>query len=200
MSKFSIESAIEKSTVDGKLDASELMKAINEDYVNPIVASKKPNLDKIKEEAKSEWIQGLGFEGIDSESKLKAYVKQSSDESKEDLTQLETRYNELEEKYNTLETSYKGVNDTLSTFQRKDKLFNDNFNGDIDYSLYKINQLVSEEKDFDTAYAEYKESNQDLFAPKKVVSTTGKGVNPSDINSKMGWEAILEERTGVKIK
>ena len=188
--KFNIEQAIEQSTVDGKLDANKLMEFVDKDYVNTIVAKNKPDLDKITLEAKEEWINSLGFEGVANESQLKAYVKKSADETKEDYAILKTEYDSFKE-------TVKDYGDLkkANTTNTREKVFNkDNFNGDVDYALYKINQSVNDDKDFETAYAEYKESNPKSFAPNKVPNAMASKVTTTDGVKKYGFEEILEEQ------
>lgn len=189
--KFNIEQAIEQSTLDGKLDAKKLMEFVDTDYVNPIVAKNKPDLDKITLEAKEQWIIDLGFESVTNESQLKAYVKKSADETKEDYANLQTEYN-------TFKDSVKDYDDLkkAKTNNAREKTFNkDNFNGDIEYAMFKINQQVNDDKDYDTAYAEYKESNPKSFAPNKVPNAmASKVTNNEDGSVKYGFEQILEEQ------
>lgn len=192
--KFNIEEAIKQSTQDGKLDASKLMGFIDQDYVNPIVAKNKPDLDKLTLEAKDEWIKGLGFDNVTDEAQLKAYVKGTSDEWKEKYTTLKTEFDGIDNKYKELETNYNNVNSKMTTYERKDLLLKDNFNGDTEYALFKINQNVTDEKDFETAYAEYKESNKTYFAPNKVPTMGTKTIKNDDGSIKYGFEQILEEQ------
>lgn len=192
--KFNLEEAIKQSTLeDGKLDYAKLKGIIDNDYVNPIVASKKPDLDKVKEEAKTEWIKDLGFEGVDSEAKLKAYVKGTSDEWKEKYTTLEGKFKELDTKYNDVNGKYTDINSKYINLNRVEQLRKDNFNGDVEYALYKINQMVSDDKDYETAYNEYKESNKPSFAPNKV-PTMGAKIVAKDGSVKYGFERVLEEQ------
>lgn len=189
--KFNVETAIEQSTLDGKLDANKLMEFINNDYVNPIVAKNKPDLEKVTQEAKEKWITDLGFENVTNESQLKAYVKKSADETKEDYTKLQTEYNTFKETVKDYDDLKKAkVNN------EREKIFTkDNFNGDIDYALFNINKNVNEEKDYDTAYAEYKEANPKSFAPNKVpTAMASKVTNNKDGSVKYGFEQVLEEQ------
>jgi len=189
--KFSIEQAIEKSTADGKLDAKKLMEFVDTDYVNPIVAKNKPDLGKITLEAKEQWITELGFENVANESQLKAYVKQSADETKENFNNLQTEFNNFKETVK----DYEDLKSAKTNSQRE-KVFNkDNFNGDVEYAMFKINKLVSDEKDYDAAYAEYKESNPKDFAPNKVPDAmASKVTNNEDGTVKYGFEKVLEEQ------
>jgi len=188
--KFNIEQAIEQSTVDGKLDAVKLMEFVNTDYVNPIVAKNKPDLDKVTNEAKEQWIKDLGFDGVLNESQLKAYVKKSADETKEDYSNLQTEFN-------TFKETVKDYDDlkTAKVSNTREKTFNkDNFNGDVEYAMFKINQKVNDEKDYDTAYAEYKTANPKDFAPNKVPTMGAKVTNNEDGSVKYGFETVLEEQ------
>lgn len=188
--KFNIEQAIEQSTADGKLDAKKLMEFVDTDYVNPIVAKNKPDLEKVTTEAKEQWIKDLGFDGVSNESQLQAYVKKSADETKEDYAKLLTEYNEFKETVNDYDDLKKAkVN------SQREKIFNkDNFNGDIEYAMFKINQQVNDDKDYDTAYAEYKETNPRDFAPNKVPTMGAKVTNNEDGSVKYGFEKVLEEQ------
>ncbi len=192
--KFNIETAIEQSTEDGKLDAKKLMEFVDTNYVNPIVAKNKPDLDKITVEAKEKWIADLGFENVKDEAQLKAYVKGTSDEWKEKHSQLETNFNELKSKYDEKETAYNTVSSKMTSFERREQLLKDNFNGDAEYALFKINQNVSDDKDYETAYTEYKEAHTKDFAPNKVPNSTAKKVVTNEGSVKYGFEQILEEQ------
>lgn len=192
--KFNLEEAIKQSTLeDGNVDYTKLKGIIDNDYVNPIVASKKPDLDKLTIEAKEKWISDLGFEGVDSEAKLKAYVKGTSDEWKEKYTELDGKYKELDTTYNEVNGKYTDVNSKYTNLTRVDQLRKDNYNGDVEYALYKINQMVSDDKDYDTAYGEYKEANKPNFAPNKVPTMGAKTVTKNG-DVKYGFEQVLEEQ------
>ena len=194
MAKFNIEEVIKLSTLeDGTLDAKKLMGIIDNDYVNPIVAKQKPDLEKIKIEAKDEWISNLGFENVSNEEQLKAFVKSTSNEWQEKYNDLKKNFDTLETTKTELETNYNTVNTKMTSYERQELLRKDNFNGDTDYALYKINQAVNDDKDFDTAYKEYKEANTQSFAPNKVPNNGTKIIKKDGTNI-YGFEAILEEK------
>ena len=194
MAKFNIEEVIKSSTLeDGTLDAKKLMGIIDNDYVNPIVAKQKPDLEKIKIEAKDEWISNLGFENVSNEEQLKAFVKSTSNEWKEKYNDLKKNFDTLETTKTELETNYNTVNTKMTSYERQELLRKDNFNGDTDYALYKINQAVNDDKDFDTAYKEYKEANTQSFAPNKVPNN-GTKIIKKDGDVQYGFEKILEEQ------
>ena len=66
--KFDLEEAIKQSTQeDGKLDTDKLMGMIDNDYVNPIVASKKPKFD---EKAETDFIESLGIDNVKTKDQL----------------------------------------------------------------------------------------------------------------------------------
>jgi len=194
MAKFNIEEVIKSSTLeDGTLDTKKLMGIIDNDYVNPIVAKQKPDLEKLKTEAKDEWITNLGFENVTNEAQLKSYVKSTSNEWQEKYNDLKKDFDSLETSSNELKTNYETVNSKMTSYERQSLLTKDNFNGDAEYALYKINQNVNDDKDFETAYAEYKEENKQLFAPNKVPNVGTKVIHKNG-ESKYGFESILEEK------
>lgn len=189
--KFNIEEVIKQSTSeDGKLDTEKLMESIDNDYVNPIVASNKTKFD---EKAKKDFIESLGLKDIDNETQLKEYIDQSVDEAKNQYVELKSKYDKLNNEYTEVNEKYGKASNKLSDYERKDLLVNDNFNGDVDYALYKIQKNVSEEKDFETAYNEFKESNPKDFAPNQV-GTMAKKVGNQSTSQKEDWETILEDK------
>lgn len=189
--KFDIENAIKQSTLeDGKLDTNKLMGLIDNDYVNPIVASNKTKFD---EKAKKEFIENLGLENIANEEELKQYISQNVDEAKNQYTEIKSKYEDLQKKYNDYEQDYSKAKSRLTEYERKDMLLKDNFNGDVDYALFLINREVSEEKPFDDVYKEFKESNPKNFAPNRV-GTMAKKVGNQETPEKEGWEVLLEEK------
>jgi len=193
--KFNLEEAIKEHTnEEGVIDWEKAMELVDTKYVNPIVAKNKPDKDKIISDSKEEWIKSLGFEGIADESQLKAYVKQSSDEYKEKYVTLEAKHKEIVLANEKLQADYETSNTKLTSYERQQLLTKDNFNGDAEYALYKINQSISDDKDFETAYNEYKESNPTLFAKNQIPPTSGRRIIPNEPNQKAGWEELLEEK------
>lgn len=190
MSKFSIEQAIEKSTQDGKLDSKLLMKAIDEEYVNPIVASKKPDQDKLIAETKEKWIQGLNFEGVENEAQLKAYVKGTSDEWKEKYSELEKQRNQELEGYKDYDSLQEKVRmyDNYSILQSKGISDPDT----LEFLNFKINKLEGET--FNDKLTAYEAMKPETFQEKKI--TTGARIGVKSNTEKLGFEEILEDKYG----
>lgn len=189
--KFDLEQAIKQSTEeDGKLDVEKLQGMIDNDYVNPIVAKQKPKFD---EKAEKEFIESLGIENVQTKEQLVTHVNQTVDEAKSNYNELKSKYDELNSKHEEVSTNYNKLNGEVAEYKRKDMLLQDNYNGDVDYALYKLNREVSEDKPFEDVYKEFKETNPKAFAPNQV-PTTGTQVGRKTAENKLGWEAKLEEK------
>lgn len=119
---YDLQKAIEKATKDGKLDATELMKLIDNEYVNPIVAKSKPNMDKLKQdimdETKQNIFKELNIEGVDSEETLKQLINSKSTKA----TENETKLQEALTKLGKVETDYKGFETKFNEMLQKNTL------------------------------------------------------------------------------
>lgn len=190
MSKFSIEKAIEQSTVDGKLDSKALMKAIDESYVNPIVASKKPDQEKLIADNKEKWIQSFNFEGVANEAQLKAYVKGTSDEWKEKYSELEKDYNKIKESYSDYDSLQEKVNMYDNYAMLRNKGITDP--EQLEFLTFKIGKLEGET--FTDKLTAYEAEKPETFQEKQI--TTGARIGVKNNTEKLGFEEILEDKYG----
>jgi hypothetical protein len=182
--KFNIKKTIEEFTVEGVTDFDAVNEAVQK-QTGDIVAKNKPDMDKLKVEAREsavkEFIEGVGIKEVTNVDQFTAYAKRlESDEKSQENIRLTNELNDITGKYNTLDKDYKTTSGRLSGFLNEKILIGDGANPkDVDYDVFQINKLVSEEKDFTQASEEYKLANPNRFnaeqqQPTKPTITTGK--------------------------
>ena len=160
---YDLKTVIEANTVDGVIDYDKVMGSVDSEYVNPIVA-KKTDKSKLLPEVLTEVINGLGIEGATSLDDVKLYVKKlggSTDETKEANLQLEIRMKELQGKYDGEVESRTNLEKEASTANQI-KLINGlgvEDKDNVEFLQFKLNKLVTEDKDFATVVAEYAKEN-----------------------------------------
>lgn len=148
-----------------------VMKAINEDYTNPIIGGKKDELRiKAKEEATNEFIKGLGVEGVENIDSFNAYVKRLSSttsEKDEALSRTEKEKQELQQLYEELNGKYEETNSKLTQFNRLTAITKAGFLPDKIEDVMAIAQAkVTEDKTFEQVIEEMKETHK-YFMPQK---------------------------------
>jgi len=159
---YDLKKVIEANTVDDVIDYEKVMSALDNEYVNPIVA-KKTDKEKLIPDVVASIVKDLGIDG-DSVDDLKLYVKKmggNTDEVKEENIALTLKLKELENDLNTkVETLTKYENETKAQKQTaKIKSLGIEDADQIEFLTYKFNKLVNEEKDFDTVVEEYAKQN-----------------------------------------
>ena len=194
---YDLKKVIEANTVDDVIDYEKVMSALDNEYVNPIVA-KKTDKEKLIPEAVASIVKDLGIDG-ESVDDLKLYVKQmggNTDAIKEENISLTLKLKELENDLNTkAETLTKYENETKAQKQTaKIKSLGIEDAEQIEFLTYKFNKLVTEEKDFDTVVAEYAKEND--------VKTTTKFVKDDFGNSQgsINIAEVWKEKNKVKTK
>jgi hypothetical protein len=97
---FDLTKAVEKFTKDGKVDIAGLKASIDSDYVNPIVASKKPNMEQLTldavTKAEAKIISELGLGDVKDVAGLKTYATNFSSNSDEKQIALTKALADLE--------------------------------------------------------------------------------------------------------
>lgn len=178
---YDLKAIIEANTQEGVTDYEKVMGSIDSEYVNPIIA-KKTDKSKILPEAVTEVIKGLGVESAESIDDLKLYIKKmggSTDEAKEANILLDLKVKELEQKYNTeVEARTILENKTkLASEYEAIKALGIEDKDSVDFLHFKLNKLVTDDKDFNTVVAEYAKENDvkttTRFVKDDFGSTTG---------------------------
>jgi hypothetical protein len=194
---YDLKKVIEANTVDDVIDYEKVMSALDNEYVNPIVA-KKTDKEKLIPDVVASIVKDLGIEG-NSVDDLKLYVKQmggNTDEVKEQNVKLTLKLKELENDLNTkVETLNKYENETKAQKQTaKIKSLGIEDAEQIEFLSYKFNKLVTEDKDFDTVVAEYAKEND--------VKTTAKFVKDDFGNSQgsINIAEVWKEKNKAKTK
>ena len=183
-----IKSLIEQHTNDeGVIDYDSVETAINEE-VNNIVAKNKPDTDKLKQdlhgEVAKEIIGGLGIEGQTVDD-LKLWAKKmagNTDEFKETNIKLEQELEALKKQYEEVETAKNQIEQEYTTTQQLQKIKQLGVKDDetAEFVKFKLDKMVSDEKDFDTALDEFRNESPSYFRQKEV--TTFRRVQNPDSN------------------
>jgi len=183
-----IKSLIEQHTNDeGVIDYDSVETAVN-DEVNNIVAKNKPDTDKLKQdlhgEVAKEIIGGLGIEG-QSVDDLKLWAKKmagNTDEFKETNIKLEQELDALKKQYEEVETAKNQIEQEYTTTQQLQKIKQLGVKDDetAEFVKFKLDKMVGDEKDFDTALDEFRNESPSYFRQKEV--TTFRRVQNPDSN------------------
>lgn len=169
--KFNLQEVIKQNTnEDGVINFEAVQSAIDNDYVNPIVAKKKPNMEELEakayDKAKDDFIKELNIDGVENKDSLIAHINTlKSDELQVKYSNLETEKNELENKVKELETNYNSLNNEYTTVQRKSTINEVGFNSkyskaimiEADEILNKAKES-GEEIEFKDALSQVKEN------------------------------------------
>jgi len=183
-----IKSLIEQHTNDeGVIDYDSVETAVN-DEVNNIVAKNKPDTDKLKQdlhgEVAKEIIGGLGIEG-ESVDDLKLWAKKmagNTDEFKETNIKLEQELESLKKQYEEVETAKNNIEKEYTNTQQLQKIKQLGVKDDetAEFVKFKLDKVVGEDKDFDTALDEFRNESPSYFRQKEV--TTFRRVQNPDSN------------------
>lgn len=182
-----IENLIQQFTdEEGNIDYQEIETQVNEE-INNIVAKKKPDTSKLREELKSEvakeLVSGLGIDG-ESVEDLKLWAKKmggSTDEFKEQNIELERKVKELEDKYNTVAQEKEQYEQSLRTTEAISKVRKFGIKDDdtAEFVKFKVDKLITDDVDFDTALENFREENPHYFR-EQGISTFRKIDAPND--------------------
>lgn len=183
---------IEQHTNDGVIDYKTIEELVNKE-INDTVAKNKPDTDKLIAESKDKWIAELGFQNVENEAQLKAYVKGTSDEWKEKYNELETKYKTDLDKY----ADYGSLQEKVNTYSNYELLRNKGITDPdtLEFLSFKVNKADGES--FEDKLKAYEEAHPDTFQSEKKTVTTGVkiGIKPNP-NEKLGFEKILEDKYG----
>jgi len=173
-----IKSLIEQHTNDeGVIDYESVETAVN-DEVNNIVAKNKPDTDKLKQdlhgEVAKEIISGLGIEG-ESVDDLKLWAKKmagNTDEFKETNIKLEQELESLKKQYEEVETAKNNIEQEYTNTQQLQKIKALGVKDDetAEFVKFKLDKVVGEDKDFDTALDEFRNESPSYFRQKEVTT------------------------------
>ena len=173
-----IKSLIEQHTNDeGVIDYESVEAAVNEE-VNNIVAKNKPDTDKLKQdlhgEVAKEIISGLGIEG-ESVDDLKLWAKKmagNTDEFKETNIKLEQELEELKKQYEEVNAAKQQIEQEYTNTQQLQKIKQLGVKDDetAEFVKFKLDKVVGEDKDFDTALEEFRNESPSYFRQKEVTT------------------------------
>jgi len=160
MAKYDLASVIESNTQDGVVDYTKIMESVNNDYVNPIVTKNKVDVEKLKLQHNSELLKTVGFESIDEVKKLK------------DLND-EGKYNDLQKQLDEISGKYQAELDLKAQLELEKvnqtqlqaiKQLGYDDDDQVELLHFKLNKQVTDEKDFNSVFEEFKKDN----APKRT--------------------------------
>jgi hypothetical protein len=189
---------IEKHTdEEGVIDYAAVEEAINGE-INGIVAKNKPDTDKLKQELHGEVaksiISGLGIEGSTVDD-LKLWAKKmggSTDEFKEANIKLESELEKTRQELNDIATAKKELETNLTFKDQLGRIKELGVKDDetAEFIKFKLDKLVGEDKDFDTALNEFKEQSPTYFRTQSV--TTNRRLPNAEIISNDKDADVLE--------
>ena len=173
-----IKAIIEKHTnEEGVIDYEALEEVVNGE-INGIVAKNKPDTDKLKQELHGEVaksiISGLGIEGSTVDD-LKLWAKKmggSTDEFKEANIKLEQELEKAKTELNDIATAKQELESTLTYKEQLGRIKELGVKDDetAEFIKFKLDKLVGEDKDFDTALNEFKEESPTYFRTQSVTT------------------------------
>lgn len=173
-----IKAIIEKHTnEEGVIDYEALEEVVNGE-INGIVAKNKPDTDKLKQELHGEVaksiISGLGIEGSTVDD-LKLWAKKmggSTDEFKEANIKLEQELEKARAELNDIATAKQELETTLTNKERLSRIRELGVKDEetAEFIKFKLDKLVGEDKDFDTALNEFKEQSPTYFRTQSVTT------------------------------
>lgn len=182
-----IKAIIEKHTnEEGVIDYAALEEVVNSE-INGIVAKNKPDTDKLKQELHGEVaksiISGLGIEGSTVDD-LKLWAKKmggSTDEFKEANIKLEQELEKARAELNDIATAKQELETTLTNKERLSRIKELGVKDEetAEFIKFKLDKMVGEDKDFDTALNEFKEQSPSYFRTQSV--TTNRRVPNADV-------------------
>lgn len=131
----------------------------------------------VKETAINEFIVDLKLDGVENTNQLKAMINSlSSEEVKQDLINARNESQKWQSQAEEYESKFKQVDGQLVNYQRINDLSKNGINPQfVEYASHSIGQMITEEKDYETAKKEWLETNpQYLSEQNKQPITTGK--------------------------
>ena len=156
------------------IDYAKAEEALNE-HINGIVAKQKPDDETLLSKSVEKIISELGIEG-NSLDDVKTYIKKmggNTDEIKELNLKLEKELKTYQDKVSEYEGRYNQLESTYQTEKQFNTLKGMGFEDEkAEFIHYKVNKLVNDETDFDTALKSLQESNPDYF--KDTTISTGR--------------------------
>lgn len=198
---FDLTKAVEKFTKDGKLDIAGLKASIDSDYVNPIVASKKPDMDKLTldavTKAEAKIISELGLGDVKDVAGLKTYADNFSSTSDEKQIALTKALADLD-----IANGFKGkYDDAMAT--NKNLHYSTAIKGVFDdkYSKFVMNEMDLAKIDDDNPIETVVETLQAKYPEMTLNYKTSKGSGPLQILEATQDEVdIMAKSLGVKPK
>ena len=169
---FDLNKVIEANKTEDGLNVEEVMKAIDNDYVNPIIASKKPNLEKANQEFLGSVMKDLGIDGNTLDD-FKVWTKKmggNTDQFKEENITLSNQLKELKGKYEEVSNEYGKVKQEYATTAQLSKIKDIGIVGEeAEFLQYKLSKQVTEETPFDKLLEEYAKEEQKTKTDQKFV-------------------------------
>lgn len=141
-----IENLIKDNTKEDVIDWKAVEIAINEDINNIIKKNVETEKAKFESSKVSEMLENLGYKDVD--------------ELKKALGSIE----ELTKTIETKDAENQALKSSSTELERMNKLYGMGINEEaVDFVLFNVNKKVTEEKDFDTALAEYQKEQPKFF-------------------------------------
>jgi len=173
-----IKAFIEKHTnEEGVVDYEALQETVNSE-INNIVAKNKPDTDKLKQELHGEVaksiISGLGIEGSTVDD-LKLWAKKmggSTDEFKEANIKLEQELEKTRAELEQIAAAKQELETNLTFKEQLSRIKEYGVKDDdtAEFIKFKLDKIVGEDKDFDTALNEFREQSPTYFRTKEVTT------------------------------
>ena len=173
-----IKAFIEKHTnEEGVVDYEALQETVNSE-INNIVAKNKPDTDKLKQELHGEVaksiISGLGIEGSTVDD-LKLWAKKmggSTDEFKEANIKLEQELEKARQELEQVASAKQELEQNLTYKEQMSRIKELGVKDEetAEFIKFKLDKLVNDDKDFDTALTEFKEQAPTYFRAKEVTT------------------------------
>lgn len=175
---FDLNKVLETHKTDEGFNVDEVMKAIDNDYVNPIIASKKPNYEKANQEYLGTVMQELGIEG-NSLDDFKVWTKKmggNTDSIKEENITLSKQLNEIKQQYESVNSEYGKIKQEYATTAQLSKIKDIGVVGEeAEFLQYKLSKQVTEETPFDKLLEEYAKETQKTGTDQKFIKKPFKG-------------------------
>ena len=162
---------------EGVVDYTAIEEAVNSE-INAIVAKNKPDTDKLKQELHGEVaksiISGLGIEGSTVDD-LKLWAKKmggSTDEFKEANIKLEQELEKTRAELEQIAAAKQELETNLTFKEQLSRIKEYGVKDDdtAEFIKFKLDKIVGEDKDFDTALNEFREQSPTYFRTKEVTT------------------------------
>jgi len=173
-----LKNLIEQHTDDeGAINYEAVQEAVNGE-INDIVAKNKPNTDKLKDELRGEvakeLIGGLGIDG-ESVDDLKLWAKKmggSTDEYKEANIKLEQELKKAQEELQQIAETKTQLETELTDRERLNKIkeLGVKDGETAEFVKFKLDKMVDDSTDFDTALEKFREEAPNYFRQKEVTT------------------------------